>query len=333
MNEEIKELKRKQKTKTLLSYADWLENQPKSEQNKDLFSKDIEYKNFFFIQSNIDREIYLRELWLKNRNSRIESLVGETKSTNKYKEDFITINRTISNTIRSIRNQIDKYLLKNKQKPVFGHNIRFYDKEEILYDAEINFHQIKKFLSSKTDLLKQDETISKRYLELMELLTRKKILENSVAKFEKPEFFDHENKVYWDRMRGVGAEGDNIGGKVEDVDDSEMKEYLKSNFGEGDEVDADYASSLMSGEGYLDVVESKLSVDEGNILDREKRLKEKLLEHFEGQMKEAFGVKSKKSGGLTKEKLDLKKENKGSKKGDSGKGGKSGKDKTGKKIK
>ena len=244
------------------------------------------------MQSNIDREIYLRELWLKNRNNRIESIIGSLSSDNKYKKDFLSINKSISNTIRSIRRQIDKYLLNNKQKPVFNHNIRFYDKEEILYDAEINFHQIKKFLSYDTNILKNDESISKRYIELMELLSRKKILENSVAKYEKPEFYNHDNRQYWDKLRGKNNVEENIENNIVDKEENEMIKYISDNFEGDNDVNTEYVAKLLESEDYIDIIESKLSVDEGNLLGREKRLKEKLLEHFESQMKEALGVEN-----------------------------------------
>ena len=77
---------------------------------------------------------------MKKKKSILSSNV-ENKSENKDK--FYDIKKEISNHIRSLRRQIDQYLIKNRKQAFFKNKIRFYDKEQVLYDAEINFHQIK----------------------------------------------------------------------------------------------------------------------------------------------------------------------------------------------
>ena len=101
------------------------------QKNKDIFNKDLDYKDYFYMQTKEDKEFELRELWIKTRKQRLESSMSQ-----KHKVEFASLNKEISDLIRSIRRQIDKYLVKNSLPPHFGNYIRFYDKEELLYDAE-----------------------------------------------------------------------------------------------------------------------------------------------------------------------------------------------------
>jgi hypothetical protein len=256
-----------------------LDTQHPKEKFKDIYNKDAEYKNYFYMQSNEDKEIHLRELWIKTRQKRLESSTSQA-----HKIEFTKINKEISDLIRSVRRQIDKYLLNNNLPPYFGNNIRFYDKEEFLFDAEINFYQIKKFLNVKSSILENDETIAKDYLELMETITRKKLMETSIAKYEKPEFYSKDDET------------------LEKEEENEIK--LPEN-------ETDQQNMLKSTE-YMQLFEAQYTENEGDSKQREKKLKEKLLSHFETQMKKAYGKQLEKDKAEDREKLEA--EQKGNKK-------------------
>ncbi len=249
----MKKLRNVNKTKKLLSYDEWLETLPTTEKYKDIFNKDLDYKDYFYMQTKEDKEYELRELWIKTRKQRLE-----TSMSLKHKTEFASLNKEISDLIRSLRRQIDKYLVKNSLSPHFGNYIRFYDKEELLFDAEINFYQIKKFLNLKTSILQKDESIAKDYLDLMSYITRKKLMENSIAKFEKPQFYSQTEEEKE---------------KLADIDDDleEIKPLKKM-------TSAEYSDLFTFEES--EEIDSKT---------KEKRLKDKLISHFEDQLKQAYG--------------------------------------------
>ena len=170
-----------------MEYHEWLENLPHSERETNLFQKDLEHKKYFYTEGLNEKESRLRELWFTTRKKRFESNISNNP---KHKEKFIVIRKEISNLIKDLRRKIDQYLIKNRKPVFFGTKIRHYDKEEFLYDAEINFYQIKRFLNQKSSILKKDPSITMNYLDLMEAIKRKKILENSIANFEKPNYYD-----------------------------------------------------------------------------------------------------------------------------------------------
>lgn len=237
-----------------------------------------------------DKEYDLREIWIKTRKQRLESSMSQ-----KYKNEFATLNKDISDLIRSLRRQIDKYLVKNSLPPHFGNYIRFYDKEELLYDAEINFHQIKKFLNQKTSILQKDELIAKDYLDLMSYITRKKLMENSIAKFEKPQFY---------------TEAEENIEKMEDVDE--------------DDVELIKPLQKMTSSEYSELFTYEQS-EEADAKTKEKRLKDKLISHFEDQLKQAYGKQLQQEKAEDKEKE--KEANKGKKKKQQLKGKEAKKDK------
>lgn len=284
----MKKLSNSNRTKKLLSYEEWLETLSPIDKSTDIFNKDLEYKNYFYIESLEDKEIHLKEQWLKSRKQRLEASVS---SSSQFKSDFTKINNEISELIRSIRRQIDKYLIKNNHPIFFGNNIRFYDKEELIYDAEINFYQIKRFLNEKTSILKNDKSISKNYLELMETIRRKKIMEKTVAKFEKPKFY---NEIDVNQEK-----------KEEEEDENER-------LGKNDSV-----LKMMDNDEYLEKFEELMQTNDVDAKTQEKKLKEKLLEHFEKEVNKFHG----------KEMYNEKKEDEKKEKELSGKGKKKEKEK------
>jgi len=128
-----------------------------------------------------------------------------------------------------------------------------------LYDAEINFYQIKKLLNTKTSILQKDESIAKDYLDLMSYITRKKLMENSIAKFEKPQFYTE-----------VEEEKE----KLADIDEDDVEEIKPLQ-----KITSAQYSDLFTFEE-SEEIDSKT---------KEKRLKDKLISHFEDQLKKAYG--------------------------------------------
>jgi len=226
----------------------------------DIYNKDLDYKNYFYIESLEDKEIVLKEQWLKSRKERLE---GSISLSSQYKSDFTRISKEISNLIRSIRRQIDKYLMKNNHPVYFGNNIRFYDKDELVYDAELNFYQIKRFLNEKSSILMNDKSISKNYLELMETIRRKKIMEKTVAKFEKPKFYSQTEER-----------------QEKEEEDEDENERIGKN---------DSVLMMMDNDQYLEKFEEIMKSDEVDAKTKERKLKEKLLEHFEKEVHKFHG--------------------------------------------
>eukprot|EP00340_Litonotus_pictus_P001085 CAMPEP_0170516848 /NCGR_PEP_ID=MMETSP0209-20121228/2972_1 /TAXON_ID=665100 ORGANISM="Litonotus pictus, Strain P1" /NCGR_SAMPLE_ID=MMETSP0209 /ASSEMBLY_ACC=CAM_ASM_000301 /LENGTH=667 /DNA_ID=CAMNT_0010801909 /DNA_START=57 /DNA_END=2056 /DNA_ORIENTATION=+ len=264
MNEEKVE-KQLSDSRYLLSYEDWEDDLKDSEKGINLFQKDLEYKKYFYTESLKDKEVRLRELWLKTKTNRDASNISENPT---FKPEFLEIRKDISNLIRSLRRNIDQYLIKNGVPPYFGNKIRFYDREEFLYDSEINFHQIKRFLSKKSSILKNDPSISYNYLDLIETLNKKKLLENSIANFEKVKAYDPNEAIEKEEK-----ESDRMVTSIIMDKDEEVIEILK-------ESGNDFSKPAKEKKG--------------------SSLKNKLLEHFENQIKESMTVSS--TGGDGEEK-------------------------------
>ena len=62
---------------------------------------------------------------------------------------------------------------------MFKLNYRAYDKEEYLLDADMEFYKIKKLLEKNPKILKEDPLMSIDYLKVINLIKRKKVMENT----------------------------------------------------------------------------------------------------------------------------------------------------------
>lgn len=72
--------------------------------------------------------------------------------------------------------------------PIFKDNYAGkYDKEEFLIDAGLEFFKVKKLLSKNPKLLKDDPVLSIDYFKIINLIKRKKLLENSSDPFASEE--------------------------------------------------------------------------------------------------------------------------------------------------
>ena len=69
-------------------------------------------------------------------------------------------------------------------EPLFKENYRAYDKDEFLVDSDIEFYKIKKLLEKNPRVLREDPILGVDYLKIINLIKRKKLVENSSNEFE-----------------------------------------------------------------------------------------------------------------------------------------------------
>lgn len=67
--------------------------------------------------------------------------------------------------------------------PVFKNNYRGYDKEEFLLDIDMEFFRVKKLLEKNPKVLKEDPLISLDYLKVINLIKRKRLVEDTSDHF------------------------------------------------------------------------------------------------------------------------------------------------------
>lgn len=243
------------------NYEEWENTLNEIERGQNLFYKDLEYKNFFYVEALKDKEMRLKEMWLTNKKNRLSVKAGEE---NKHQPKLFEIRKEISGLIRDIRRLIDQYLMKNRKPIFFGRNIRFYDREDVLFDSEINFHQIKRFLTLKPSILKNDPSITYHYLDLIEAITRKKIVENSISNFEKPNFVKEQLEIDEDQEENISI----------------TEKVLK--FGDKDFVDYNEINS--------DIDDSFANVSKKKLIENKKKVENKILDHFKERVKEAINL-------------------------------------------
>jgi hypothetical protein len=82
--------------------------------------------------------------------------------------------------VRKIRWRTDQELTRRNIEPVFKDNYAGkYDKEEFLIDAGMEFFKIKKLLTKNPKLLKDDPVLSLDYFKIINLIKRKRLLEDT----------------------------------------------------------------------------------------------------------------------------------------------------------
>ena len=87
--------------------------------------------------------------------------------------------------VRKIRWRTDQELTRRNIEPIFKDNYTGkYDKEEFLIDAGMEFFKIKKLLSKNPKLLKDDPVLSLEYFKIINLIKRKKLLEDTSNHFD-----------------------------------------------------------------------------------------------------------------------------------------------------
>lgn len=136
-------------------------------------------QQYKFWESVEDREIRLKKLWidLKRKNA----LGGIDATTT---EEQQSLNEEITETVRRIRWRMDQELTRRNIEPVFKDNYAGkYDKDEFLIDAGMEFFKIKKLLSKNPKLLKDDPVLSLDYFKIINLIKRKKLVEDTSDHF------------------------------------------------------------------------------------------------------------------------------------------------------
>ena len=79
---------------------------------------------------------------------------------------------------------MDQELTRRNIEPVFKDNYAGkYDKDEFLIDAGMEFFKIKKLLSKNPKLLKDDPVLSLDYFKIINLIKRKKLVEDTSDHF------------------------------------------------------------------------------------------------------------------------------------------------------
>jgi hypothetical protein len=91
---------------------------------------------------------------------------------------------------RKVRYRIDQELARRNIDPLFKENYRAFDKEEFLLDSDVEFFKIKKLLEKNPKLLKEDPLLSIDYLKVINLIKRKKLVENTSDQYNPLESFD-----------------------------------------------------------------------------------------------------------------------------------------------
>ena len=96
---------------------------------------------------------------------------------------------------------MDQELTRRNIEPVFKDNYAGkYDKDEFLIDAGMEFFKIKKLLSKNPKLLKDDPVLSLDYFKIINLIKRKKLVEDTSDHFSAE---DSVNTV-WNDMTMIG---------------------------------------------------------------------------------------------------------------------------------
>jgi hypothetical protein len=259
--------------KKLYKFDEWVKENSKVY----MFDNDLLYETYFYSEDSMDKESRLRELWI---NSMKNSIDLET-------EELTKLNESISEIVRNLRRRIDQGLIKMRKHPVFGSNYRFYEEEEFMLDAEIEFHKIKKFLQEDSSVIKKDPEIGYRYEELLQTLKRKKIIEKSVPMFGAEHINDYYDKHQIDQE--------------EEEEKIDMEDLLHEKIGSAQEqmkkVTNDYESEDFTNAKNMNQVEDKIT-----------KAKEKIISEFEGILEKQNLTSKKKTVKSSKGKKDLMKQ-------------------------
>jgi hypothetical protein len=89
-----------------------------------------------------------------------------------------------------VKFRIDQELVRRNIDPLFKENYRAYDKEEFLLDADVEFVKIKRLLEKNPKILREDPILGLDYIKIIELIKRKKLLEDSSDPFHPRDSID-----------------------------------------------------------------------------------------------------------------------------------------------
>lgn len=131
-------------------------------------------QTYKFWESPEEKAERLKKIWLdlkrKNALSGIESRTSEEQEE---------INQQIVELARKVRWKIDQELTRRNIEPLFKENYRAYDKDEFLIDSDVEFFKVKKLLEKNPKVLKEDPLLSIDYLKIINLIKRKKLVEQT----------------------------------------------------------------------------------------------------------------------------------------------------------
>lgn len=205
-----------------------------------IFDHDILPQAYKFWESNEDREERLKRIWidLKRKNA-----LGGIEARNVEEQDEISTK--IVELCRKIRYKLDQELTRHNIEPLFKENYRAYDKEEFLLDADMEFFKIKKLLEKNPKQLKEDPVMGIDYLKIINLIRRKKLVEDTSDHFKPADqvdntFFDIDMLDQEEAMRKRRADekfqrdqmlGETMGGGASDrlaLEDTETDQSVRS---------------------------------------------------------------------------------------------------------
>lgn len=144
-----------------------------------LFDNDLVEQAYKFWENTEDKAERLRKIWLdlkrKNALGGIEARI--TEEQDRLSEQIVEL-------ARKVRFRIDQELVRRNVEPLFKENYRAYDKEEFLVDSDMEFTKIKKLLEKNPKVLKEDPLLGIDYLKIINLIKRKKLVENASNHFD-----------------------------------------------------------------------------------------------------------------------------------------------------
>ena len=80
--------------------------------------------------------------------------------------------------------------MRRNVEPLFKENYRAYDKEEFLIDSDIEFSKLKHLLEKNPKLLKEDPLLGVDYLKIINLIKRKKLVEETSNEYSAADQID-----------------------------------------------------------------------------------------------------------------------------------------------
>lgn len=143
--------------------------------SENIFENDLLEQQYKFWESTEDRQQRLQRIWLDLK--RKNALGGVDAVTT---EETRSLNSEIAELLRRIRWRTDQELTRRNIEPVFKeHYAGKYSKAEMLTDAGFEFWKVKSLLSKNPKLLKDDPVLNIDYYKIINLVRRKKLLENT----------------------------------------------------------------------------------------------------------------------------------------------------------
>lgn len=150
-----------------------------------LFENDLVEQAYKFWENDEDKAERLKKIWLdlKRKNALGGVEARTTEEQDQLSEEIVELTR-------KIRFRIDQELVRRNIEPLFKENYRAYDKEEFLIDADMEFSKIKHLLEKNPKILKEDPLLGIDYLKIINLIKRKKLVENSSNHYDPADQID-----------------------------------------------------------------------------------------------------------------------------------------------